>query len=155
MTECISAKPLPDPCHLRSCTKSVSRQYENESENEGENEGGNECENEGGDEGGGIHVMEVGQRAAVAGNLWVQRRFCVYELLLTKEKFYEGTKGLCLHEDGYRSSGMDRAPIPWIVFSYHGSRGRPSPSGLALGRWHGCVHNNTTKSKLSHLYNRI
>ena len=76
----------------------------------------------------------------MAGSLWVQRRFCVYELLLTKEKFYEGMKGLCLHEDGYRSSGMDRASIPWIVLSYHGSRGRPSPSGLALGRCHGCVH---------------
>ena len=90
-----------------------------------------------------VNVTEVGQRAAVAGSLWVQRRFCVYELLLTKEKFYEGTKGLCLHEDGYRSSGMDRAPIPWIVLSYHGSRGRPSPSGLALGRCHGCVHDST------------
>ena len=46
--ECVSAKPLPDPRHLRGCTKSVSRQYENE----GENESGNESENEGGDEGG-------------------------------------------------------------------------------------------------------
>ena len=45
LAECISAKPLPDPRHLRGCTKSVSRQYENE--------GGNEGENEGGDEGGG------------------------------------------------------------------------------------------------------
>ena len=58
--ECVSAKPLPDPRHLRDCTKSVSRQYENEGENEGknegenegENDGENESENEGGDEGG-------------------------------------------------------------------------------------------------------
>ena len=82
----------------------------------------------------------------MAGSLWVQRRFCVYELLLTKEKFYEGTKGLCLHEDGYRSSGMDCAPIPWIMLSYHGSRGRPSLSGLALGRCHGCVRDNRAPS---------
>ena len=38
--EYVSAKPLPDPRHLRGCTKSVSRQYENEGENEGEDEGG-------------------------------------------------------------------------------------------------------------------
>ena len=50
--ECISAKPLPDPCHLRNCTKSVSHQYKNEGENESENEGRNESGNdEGGDEG--------------------------------------------------------------------------------------------------------
>ena len=47
-TECISAKPLPNPHHLCSGTKSMSRQYENEGKNEGENKG----ENEGGDEGG-------------------------------------------------------------------------------------------------------
>ena len=41
-TECISAKPLPDPHHLRSCMKSVSCQYENEGGNEGENEGGSQ-----------------------------------------------------------------------------------------------------------------
>ena len=46
--KCVSAKPLPNPHHLRSCTKSVSRQYENE----GENESGNESENEEGSEGG-------------------------------------------------------------------------------------------------------
>ena len=45
-------------------------------------------------------------------------------------------------EDRYRSSGMDRAPISWIVLSYHGLQGRPSPSGLASGRWHGCVRDN-------------
>ena len=37
--ECVSAKSLPDPRHLRGCTKSVSRQYENEGENEGGDEG--------------------------------------------------------------------------------------------------------------------
>ena len=50
--ECVSAKPLPDPRHLRGCTKSVSRQYKNEGENKGENKGGDKGENEGGDEGG-------------------------------------------------------------------------------------------------------
>ena len=39
LAKCISAKPLPDPRHLRGCTKSVSRQYENEGENEGGDEG--------------------------------------------------------------------------------------------------------------------
>ena len=41
---------------------------------------------------------------------------------------------------------MDRAPILWIVLSYHGSRGRPSPSGLASGRWHGCVRDTSACS---------
>ena len=46
-TECVSAKPLPDPRHLHGCMKSVSRQYKNEGENEGENESENEGKNEG------------------------------------------------------------------------------------------------------------
>ena len=82
-------------------------------------------------------VTEVGQRAAVAVFKGFKEGSVFYELLLTKEKFYKG--GLCLPEDRYRSSGMDCAPVPWIVLSYHGSRSRPSPSGLASGRWHRCV----------------
>ena len=40
MMLCVSAKPLPNPRHLRGCMKSVSHQYENEGENEGGDEGG-------------------------------------------------------------------------------------------------------------------
>ena len=52
LAECVLAKPLPNLRHLRSCTKSVSCQYENKGENKGKNKGKNKSKNEEGDEGG-------------------------------------------------------------------------------------------------------
>ena len=59
-------------------------------------------------------VTEVRQRAAVAGSLWVQRRFCVYELLLTKEKFYKGARGYVCMRTG-------TGPRAWIMLLYRRS----------------------------------
>ena len=81
-----------------------------------------------------VDVTEVGQRAAVAGSLWVQRKFCVYELLLTKEKFYEGARG-------YVCMRIGTGPRAWIVLLYRGSCSRIMDHKVALPlralRWGG------------------
>ena len=73
-------------------------------------------------------VTEVGQRAVVAGSLWVQRRFCVYELLLTKEKFYKGVRGYVCMRTG-------TGPWAWIVLLYRGSCSRIMDHEVALPLW--------------------
>ena len=53
------------------------------------------------------------------------RRFCVYELLLTKEKFYKGARGyVCMR------TGTD--PRAWIVLLYRGSCSRIMDHEVAL-----------------------
>ena len=72
-----------------------------------------------------MSVTEVRQRTAVAGSLWVQRRFYVYELLLTKEKFYKGARGYVCMRTG-------TGPRAWIVLLYRGSCSRIMDHEVAL-----------------------
>ena len=53
------------------------------------------------------------------------RRFCVYELLLTKEKFYEGARGYVCMRTGI-------GPWAWIVLIYRGSCSRIMDHEVAL-----------------------
>ena len=62
------------------------------------------------------------------------RRFCVYELLLTKEKFYKGARGYVCMRTG-------TGPRAWIVLLYRGSCSRIMDHEVALPlralRWGG------------------
>ena len=76
-----------------------------------------------------LQVCHEGRTTGCRG--WDSRRCFVYELLLTREKFYEGAGYICIRT-GTGPRDMDHAPMVWIPFPWCGFHSRGLGHEVAL-----------------------